>query len=369
MNGLCINAKLDRPGFRLDIKAGFETGSVTAILGQSGSGKSSLLRVIAGLEALKQGAISVNGETWVNTAKKIVIPVQRRSVGFMFQDYALFDHMSVSANIAYGLKGSKEERRKVTRQWLERMQLETLGDRYPDMLSGEQRQRVALARALAIEPKLLLMDEPFSAVDAHLKRSLIDNVRDVISDHRRTVLMVTHDVEEARTVADNIGVMSEGGLVRLGPAAEVFEDPRAYEAALVTGWRNLLAVQWVSGSRLGGKWGSLYLDRAASLDAAWIGIRPERIRIESSIESGIVATIKDVRDFGPVREVECVLPDGSELIVHKAWDVPVPAPGTRVGLVLPCEHLRMLSEGRGLVPDNERVAMCNADISDKEARA
>jgi len=366
MKGVCVHAALQQGAFKLDVQAGFAAGGVTAILGGSGAGKSTLLRLIAGLEKAKRGHVVVNGELWVDTTQKLFVAPQRRSVGFMFQDYALFDHMSVAANIAYGLKGPRKDRERAVERWLTRMQLEKLGTRSPETLSGGQRQRVALARALATDPSVLLMDEPFSAIDGHLKSTLIDDLRAVVRDQQRTVLMVTHNVSEARAIADNIGVMAGGRLVRLGGADEVFDDPRAYEAALMIGWQNLLPVVWASGNRLGGAWGALDMDRATSLDTAWIGIRPERIRIEAEPGAGLPSTVKAVREFGPIREIECVLGNGTRLIVHKAWDAPVPAPGTRVGVVLPAEHVRLLVEGRSALLADQMVAPCSTQ---KEALA
>ncbi|MBF0246492.1 MAG: ABC transporter ATP-binding protein [Alphaproteobacteria bacterium] len=363
MTGICIQATHRRGGFDLDVQAGFSDGRVTAILGGSGAGKSTLLRLVAGLESLKTGRIHVGGRTWADAAAGLHLPPQKRSVGYVFQDYALFDHMSVAGNIAFGIKGSRKERGREASRWCERMHLDGLAERTPDTLSGGQRQRVALARALAPDPDILLLDEPFSAIDTHLKRKLTDDLKDVLRDRPRAVLMVTHALEEARTVADDIAVMAGGRVMRLGTASDVTDDPRAHEVAVLTGWRNLLAVGWMSGNRMGGAWGAVDLDRPAPVDAAWIGIRPERIRIESQPGAGLPAIIKSVRDFGPVREAECVLGCGATLTVHKAWDTPLPAPGTRVGLVLPGEHVRPLTEGRAM------AAVDRCDARGRQARA
>lgn len=361
--GLCVDARIRRGDFALDVRAGFSGVGVTAILGGSGAGKSTLLRVIAGLEkdALKAGGracVRVRGETWADSTKGLFLPPQKRSVGYVFQDYALFDHMSVAANIAYGLSGTSKARRERAQAWIERMRLTGLEERTTDDLSGGQRQRVALARALAPDPEVLLLDEPFSAVDAHLKAQLVEGLRDVLKDRPRTVLMVTHALEEARAVADNIAVMAGGRLIRLGAANAVIEDPRSFEAAVLTGWRNLLPVKWVAHNRLGGSWGALDLDIAAPLDAEWVGIKPERIRMETNPGNGLPATVRAVRELGPVREIECALGDGHALIVHKAWDAPLPAPGTRIGLCLPAEHLRLLGHGRSIVLGDEDVTAC-----------
>jgi len=348
MTGLRIQAQMRHQAFKIDINADFKPKGVTVILGGSGAGKSSLLRLIAGLETPKKGFVQANGEVWSDTQQNIFIPPQKRSVGFMFQDYALFEHMTVGANIAYGLKGSRAERKLETASWIERMHLNGLVDRLPETLSGGQRQRVALARALAPNPKVLLMDEPFSAIDSHLKTTLLNDLRTMVQSVQRTVLMVTHNVQEARTLADNIGVMANGHLVRLGAAEDVIEDPQTFETARMTGWQNVLPVVWASGNRLGGSWGSIDINCSASLDAAWIGIRPNRIRMDATSGSGLLASVQGVREVGPIREIDCALGDGSRLVVQKAWDAPVPAPGTRVYLTLPPEHIRTLVEGRPL---------------------
>ena len=363
MSGICVQASLKRDDFKLDVRAGFAANAVTAILGGSGTGKSTLLRLIAGLEKPQSGRIGAGSEVWVDAAAGLHVPPQKRSIGFVFQDYALFDHMSVRSNIAYGVKGPRKHRVAEAEHWLARMHLTDLAERTTDTLSGGQRQRVAVARALAPNPDVLLLDEPFSAIDAHLKTQLMNGLRTVLTDKPRTVLMVTHALEDARHVADHIAIMAAGKLVRLGPAAEVIDNPLSYEAAVLTGWRNLLAVAWVSKNRLGGTWGALDLDRAAPLSAAWVGIRPERIRIESIPGAGLPATVRAVREIGPVREIECGLGDGSVLVLHKAWDAPVPAPGSRVGLVLPPENLRPLAEGRAIVFGDEAVNLCSGQLA------
>lgn len=362
MNGLRIHARMMHDAFKVEVNGVFKPEGVTVILGGSGAGKSSLLRLIAGLDVPQDGLVTANGEVWSDTQKNIFLPPQKRSVGFMFQDYALFEHMTVGANIGYGLKGARAERKREANVWAERMHLCGLEDRLPDTLSGGQRQRVALARALAPNPKVLLMDEPFSAIDAHLKKTLLEDLRTTIQNVKRTTLMVTHNVDEARTLADTIGVMANGRLVRLGPTEDVLNDPQTFEAAQMTGWENLLPVAWASGNRLGGSWGATDINRPASLDAAWIGIRPNRIRMDVKSKPGLLGTVKEVREIGPIREIECVLGDGSKLFVHRPWDAPVSAPGMRVYLTLPHEHIRTLTQGRILLgaianalPNSEEV--------------
>jgi sulfate ABC transporter ATP-binding protein len=202
-------------------------GEFIALLGPSGSGKTTLLRIIAGLEFQDGGAVLFDGE---DVSAR---PVAERGVGFVFQHYALFRHMSVTANVAFGLTVrrrksglSARDRRARADELLRLVQLDGMGDRYPAQLSGGQRQRVALARALAVEPKLLLLDEPFGALDARVRKDLRRALRDL---HRRmglTSVFVTHDQEEALELADRVVVMNQGRIEQIGPPNELYHNPK-----------------------------------------------------------------------------------------------------------------------------------------------
>ncbi|WNZ24501.1 sulfate/molybdate ABC transporter ATP-binding protein [Leptolyngbya sp. NK1-12] len=199
-----------------------ETGSLVALLGPSGSGKSTLLRIIAGLETPDSGRILLTGQD--ATQQK----VQDRNIGFVFQHYALFKHMTVRQNIAFGLDIRRMPRPKVKRrveELLELVHLSGLGNRYPSQLSGGQRQRVALARALAVEPKVLLLDEPFGALDAKVRKDLRVWLRRLHDEVHVTTVFVTHDQEEAMEVADEIVVMNHGRVEQVGTPAEVYDHP------------------------------------------------------------------------------------------------------------------------------------------------
>lgn len=209
-----------------DVSITFPSGSLVALLGPSGCGKTSLLRVIAGLEQADAGEVLINGK---NTAGQ---DIRSRQVGFVFQHYALFKHMSVFENVAFGLKakprGSRptdDEINLKVMHLLELVQLEWLADRYPAQLSGGQRQRVALARALAIEPNVLLLDEPFGALDAKVRKELRRWLRRLHDELHITSLFVTHDQEEALEVADQIVVMNKGKIEQIGTAQQIYEQP------------------------------------------------------------------------------------------------------------------------------------------------
>jgi sulfate/thiosulfate transport system ATP-binding protein len=205
-----------------DVSLAIAGGSLTALLGPSGSGKSTLLRVIAGLEMPDAGEVAILGEDVTG------IPPQRRGVGFVFQHYAAFKHMTVRDNVAFGLtirKRPKAEIRARVAELLSLVQLDGLADRYPAQLSGGQRQRMALARALAVEPKVLLLDEPFGALDAQVRKELRGWLRRLHEDVHVTTVLVTHDQEEAMEVADRVAVMNHGRIEQTGRPRDLYEHP------------------------------------------------------------------------------------------------------------------------------------------------
>jgi sulfate transport system ATP-binding protein len=205
-----------------DVSVDVASGSLTALLGPSGGGKSTLLRVIAGLEVPDSGSVTINGIDATRLAP------QRRNVGFVFQHYAAFKHMTVYDNVAFGLKirkRPKAEIRKRVAELLELVHIEQFADRYPAQLSGGQRQRMALARALAVEPQLLLLDEPFGALDAQVRKELRAWLRRLHDEVHVTTVFVTHDQEEAIEVADEIVVLADGIVEQAGSPQEIYDNP------------------------------------------------------------------------------------------------------------------------------------------------
>jgi sulfate/thiosulfate transport system ATP-binding protein len=205
-----------------DVSIEVPDGSLTALLGPSGSGKSTLLRAIAGLERLDGGRVLING------ADATSRPPQKREVGFVFQHYAAFKHMTVFDNVAFGLKIRKWTKPQVSERvhdLLRLVQLDGLADRYPSQLSGGQRQRMALARALAVEPQVLLLDEPFGALDAKVRKDLRTWLRRLHDEVHVTTIFVTHDQEEAMDVAEQLVVMNEGRVEQSGAASDLYEHP------------------------------------------------------------------------------------------------------------------------------------------------
>lgn len=202
------------------------SGALVALLGPSGSGKTTLLRILGGLEFPTSGRVLFNGQDATG------LTVQKRRAGFVFQSYALFRHMTVFDNIAYGLRARprrerppKAEISRRVNKLLELIQLPDIGDRYPSQLSGGQRQRVALARALAIEPRMMLLDEPFGALDAKVRKELRQGLRDIHDETGLTTIFVTHDQEEAMELADLVVVMSMGRIEQIGRPNDIREKP------------------------------------------------------------------------------------------------------------------------------------------------
>jgi sulfate transport system ATP-binding protein len=205
-----------------DVSVEIESGDLTALLGPSGGGKTTLLRIMAGLEQPDEGVIEING---VDATK---LPPQHRNVGFVFQHYAAFKHMTVFKNVAFGLSIRKRPRAQIksrVTELLELVHLEQFADRYPNQLSGGQRQRMALARALAVEPEVLLLDEPFGALDAQVRKELRTWLRRLHDEVHVTTAFVTHDQEEAMDVADTIVVIAKGRIEQIGAPADLYDRP------------------------------------------------------------------------------------------------------------------------------------------------
>jgi sulfate/thiosulfate transport system ATP-binding protein len=205
-----------------DVSLRVPTGGLTALLGPSGGGKSTLLRIIAGLEYPDRGTVEIEGReaTW--------LPPQKRSVGFVFQHYAAFKHLSVYRNVAFGLeirRRPKAEIRRRVHELLELVHLEQFADRLPSQLSGGQRQRMALARALAVQPEVLLLDEPFGALDAQVRKELRDWLRNLHDEVNVTTVFVTHDQEEALEVSDELVVINHGRIEQVGTPSELYDHP------------------------------------------------------------------------------------------------------------------------------------------------
>lgn len=208
-----------------DVSLELNPGTITVLLGGSGAGKSTLLRLIAGLETLNAGTIQFGNEVWAD--RKTNVPTEKRQVGLIFQDFALFPHMTVLENVRFGVPVEKRDKVNViAKEWLARVELSVQADLHPNNLSGGERQRVALARTFASEPKLLLMDEPFSGLDPALRESIRDYAVSMAKNSHLATLLVTHDPRDAMIVADNLIIMENGRIVQSGSPREVYHAPK-----------------------------------------------------------------------------------------------------------------------------------------------
>ena len=340
MSDLNVDIQFSRKGFDLDVQFALKNSHVTVILGKSGSGKSTLLRLLAGLEVPNAGIIKCNGETWVNTSKNINFRPQQRVTGFVFQDYALFENMSVVDNIGFGVE--KGVRNKVVSVLVEKLELSSVKDSYPSQLSGGQKQRVALGRALAIKPNLLLLDEPLSSIDFNMRKKLQRELKNIIRAIDCPVILVTHDLNEARLMADNLIVMDEGKHIRSGVAPEVFTNPVNKRTAHILGWQNFLPIKSLHNGYADTKWGRIFIDTTIIPDAEWLTIKPERIRFGIATKNSLSVTITEIEDYGAYKEFRCQVDDSLSIIVHRPSDEPTPSVNSVVNLHLSSSCLMLV---------------------------
>jgi len=302
-----------------DVSLKVETGELIALLGPSGSGKTTLLRIIAGLDTADSGEILFSGNDARN--KKI----KDRNVGFVFQHYALFRHMTVFDNIAFGLKVKPKHIRlpddKIkakVKELLNLVQLDWVGDRYPSQLSGGQRQRIALARALAIEPKVLLLDEPFGSLDAQVRKELRHWLRRFHDDLHITSLFVTHDQEEALEVADRIVVMNKGRVEQIGTPQEVYHKPANVFVLNFLGNVNLFQGRVIDGKLYLGNAPNVLQGSKSEIKSANLYIRPHQFDVarQSQGDNAIKATVKYINPAGSSVKLDLSPESGNELHVE-----------------------------------------------------
>lgn len=286
---LFVDIKKKLPGFTLDVS--FEAdGDVMGLLGASGSGKSMTLRCIAGIEKPDKGRIVLNGRVLFDSEQGINIPSRQRKVGYLFQNYALFPNMTVEENIGFALeKLPKDKRKALIHEKIKMMKLEGLESRYPFQLSGGQQQRVALARALVIEPEALLLDEPFSALDDHLRGLLTKQLIDALSDYHGVTLFVTHNMEEAYKICKELVVLKSGEVEAAGQKEEIFQYPCTIATAQLTGCKNFSKAKYLSDNQLYAvDWGiKLSVENALRESLEYVGIRAHYIKTvsENDIEN------------------------------------------------------------------------------------
>ena len=322
-----IESSLDIP-----IQLGIEClpGELHALVGPSGSGKTTALRAIAGLHINLIGRIECNGELWFNSEKigkpDVCLPPSKRSCGFLFQQYALFPHLSALSNVAISLKRQKTSSKKcntIAMQWLERMNIPELANRMPRQLSGGEQQRVALARALAYQPKILLLDEPFSAIDTPTRHELYKTLANLRQDLNIPIILVTHDLREADLLADRITVIDEGIGLQTSTSNQLFKKPRNARVAELVGISNLFHGTFNAGVL---KWeGSNQIFKVIDKGripkdtlVAWV-IPQEGLSVHATpTASSFSVIVKEISSLGQIAVIHFQLKDSAQRIVWEA---------------------------------------------------
>lgn len=312
MRGSQIRIRKHLDAFVLDVELDVGAG-LTVLFGPSGAGKTLTLQAVAGLLTPDSGHISINGECVFDSERGVNLPPQRRRVGYVMQDYALFPHMTVAENIAFGLVDrTRREKRQIVSEMLHVMRLEGLGDRRPGQLSGGQRQRVALARALVTHPRILLLDEPFAALDTPLRSRLRRDLLEIKHRFDMPILFVTHDLEEAHMLADQMAVYNAGRVLQVGPPREILQRPANRTVARFTGAQNIFSGQVIyagdDGLRIATRRATLWappapypvgtrLDCCVRPEHVTL-VRPERSPVRSEPEVQLTGCIVEELDHG-----------------------------------------------------------------------
>ena len=319
-----IHHRLRAFDLELTLAVGDET---LALVGPSGAGKSTFLRAVAGLERPHRGRVALDGEAWLDTERGVDLPPERRSVGLVFQEYALFPHLSVRRNVAFGGASPTE-----VDELLERFGIAQLAAARPDAISGGERQRVALARALARRPRVLLLDEPLSALDAKVRAQLRDEIRRIQLEVGTTTLFVTHDQEEALAIADRVGVMRDGRIEQLGTPTDIYSRPATSFVAEFVGLTNRLNGTVTDGS-VNVRGCVLPLADPATPDGqATVLVRPEAVTVTPS--GAITGTVIAVTFLGASSRITVDLGDTTVLAQLPTLDATALPAGSAVTLTI-----------------------------------
>lgn len=344
---LYVEIKKQVGEFLLDVAFEAEN-EIFAVLGESGCGKSMTLKCIAGIETPDEGKIVLNGRVLFDSEKKINVPVRDRKVGYLFQNYALFPNMTVEENIRMGTRGKKEK----VKEYVEAFFLTGLEKKYPHMLSGGQQQRVALARMMIAKPEIILLDEPFSAVDSYLKWKLEQQLIELIEKYRVTTLFVSHNRDEVYRLCERMGIIHRGKMQVIGTKSDIFKNPKTLSAATLIGCKNVTRIERISSVECECKaWGvKLHLrNRNIGDNIKYLGIMAHDIRITSAgdgefegrIERVIEApyayiyVVRVLTEKDTVETLRIEMPK-NEQNLYKA--------GESVGIILPEEKLLALQE-------------------------
>jgi iron(III) transport system ATP-binding protein len=339
-----------------DVAFTVRPGEVVCLLGPSGCGKTTLLRLLAGLERLQAGRIMIGETVVADDRAAIDLPPERRSAGLMFQDYALFPHLTVFGNVAFGLAGSEALRRRWVADALARVGLTGSAEKYPHELSGGQQQRVALLRALAPRPSVLLLDEPFSGLDVMLRAQVREETLDLLKEQRHTALMVTHDPEEAMFMADRILVMDEGRIVQAGTPLETYFKPANAFVARHFGPCNLLTGRVLNG-RVETPLGPFAAAHLKDGDPAQVMIRPEGLLLQPCANphaAGHRVRVATARLIGrsSILRLRCQVDGGQDLLLQAR--VPgtfIPDEGTPVMVTVDMNRAHVFARSPGDAPE------------------
>lgn len=287
--GISINIQKSYPDFTLDVQFESESKRI-GILGSSGCGKSLTLKSIAGIEKPDQGKVQINGTDMFCSEQRINLKPQKRNIGYLFQNYALFPTMTVQANIACGMQMAKKAKREKVSRLMQKFQLEGLENRYPGELSGGQQQRVALARIMAYEPDVILLDEPYSALDEFLKDRVQQEMQEILGTYPGIVILVSHSRDEIYRFSEELLIMNQGKTVCFGNTKEIFKEPGYREAARLTGCKNIAKLNRLKGNLIEvPDWGiTLELKNNINDNVQYVGIRahdPEPVWGERTVNS------------------------------------------------------------------------------------
>ncbi|NMA66941.1 MAG: ATP-binding cassette domain-containing protein [Clostridiaceae bacterium] len=297
-----ISIKKKFKGFSLDVN--FKTnGEYLGILGASGSGKSLTLKCIAGVETPDEGIIVLNNRVLYDSDKNINIIPQSRNIGYMFQNYALFPNMTAEENIGVGLKLSRKEKKLKVNELINLFRLEGMGYKYPNQLSGGQQQRVALARIIAYEPDVLLLDEPFSALDSQLKSELHTDFLDLLKLYKGEVLIVTHSKDEVYRFSENLALIEKGRITGFGRTKDIFEHPKSLSEAKMIGCKNISKCEILPNNKIiCSDWGIVLETKDIPENCNYIGIPSNNFEIVNeaginTIECKLVNVIEEINEY------------------------------------------------------------------------
>ena len=303
-----------------DISLQLGENEFISVLGPSGCGKSTLLRLIAGLEVPSTGQVFLHDKEI--SGKKISLPPEHRKFGMIFQDFALFPHLSIEDNIAFGVNGSSSEKLQKVKELLKLVDLSHLIKIMPHQISGGEQQRIAVARALAPNPRLILMDEPFSNLDNQLRQQLRLEIRDILKQEGVATILVTHDQVEAITFSDSVLLMREGKLVQTGSPEDIYQNPQTLWASSFVGEANHLQVEWQA-PELKTAFGFLNVPAAIGKGTQFLMVRPEDFVLKSVNDSEANGVIKKIDFAGAVKIVSVELKNGDTIQVsaspHSLW--------------------------------------------------